>query len=363
MTGARLLRMASILLGAPVTNSTAIARSQRADDVDRRTLELWVAEEAGKRGLCLDEEYVARMVRIARKPPAVKTPRECRLAVVCCYFNPAGWQSLRANYLRFRRLIAEFDLPVFAAEVAYPGQDFPTPDAYMQIRAGRQNVMWQKERMINLLAESLPPDYEAIAWVDADMIFLDPEWGTRAVGALSRAPVVQLWNRCHSYNKKGSLNEVLHCVGENACRYLGGEPNCPGGAWAAQRSVFPIYDRHICGSGDATTLEGWTNLVNPKCLGKMNAAMQEDFRRWAEPAYAKVLGRIAVLPGDVVHMYHGKRANRQYVERWRPLIDGGFDPSQHICKDSNGLYAWTQEAPRQIVEWVANYFRQRQEDD
>lgn len=360
--GQRLLRIGGLLLGKPVTNGVAVARAALAEDADHATLAGWVMEEAEKRGVTLSPEYADRIVRLAaaRRPARRQSGR---LAVVTCHFNPAGYRRLRDNYLRFLHHIRWFGVPVFSAELAFDDQEFPTSDAFLRLRGGPENMMWQKERLINLLVERLPPEYSAVAWVDADVVFADPDWPQRTMQALSEFPVVQLWNSWYCCDAAAAFKERLTSVGRMAANYLTGKPCSPGGAWAARRAVFPLYDAHIVGSGDATSLEGWTDMARPTCLSRMNPAMQSHFKQWAIDAYRKVRGRIGSLEGDVLHMYHGKRANRQYVERWRPLIDGRFDPSQHICKDSNGLYAWTPEAPLPIVEWVANYFRQRQEDD
>jgi len=359
--GGRLLRIGSLLQRAKVDNAVAVTRAALADTTDDFTLASWIREEAEKRGHVLPLDMVARMIRIARKPTVPKEA-EGRLAVIACHFNPAGWQRPTDNYLRFLHEMRWWRLPLFTAEVAYAGQAFPTPDAWMHIKATDAHRLWQKERLLNLLVESLPACFTRVAWIDADVIFLDPRWPERLEELLRHHAVVQLWNRWHCPDATGAVCEVLTSVGPGGSRYDADRPISPGGAWAARRSVFPLYDRHIVGSGDAMALEGWMGLEKSQCMRRMNPAMAADFSAWAHQAHRKVRGRIGALPGDTVHMYHGTRANRQYVDRWGPVIDAGFDPVAHVKVDTNGLLAWTDDAPPQLVDWVRSYFHTRQED-
>lgn len=291
-----------------------------------------------------------------------RTPLPGDLAVVTCHWNPAGWQSLRRNYLRFLHEMKWWNIPTFAVEVAYDGQDFASDDAWIQVRGNDRNVIWQKERLINLAAERLPERFDKVAWIDADILLLDPQWESRLRNELELSPVVQLWNRWHCADRLGRVGEILECVGDLSQRYIRGELCSPGGAWAARREVFPLYDRHIVGSGDAMCMEAWVGMDKSRCLRRCTPAMAEDFSAWGEAAHAKVQGDIACLPGDAVHLYHGTRADRQYVDRWQPVIDAGFDPREHVEVDSSGLLAWTDAAPPELVEWVRGYFASRNED-
>ena len=293
--------------------------------------------------------------------PRVHLPGE--LAVVCVFWNPAGWHSLHRNYLRFLHEMRWWGVPTFNVEVAYDGQEFATPDAWLQIRGGDQNRLWQKERLINLAVERLPERFDKVAWIDADMVFLDPRWPERVCETLEHYPVVQCWQTWHCAGSLGQIESTKICVGHLGERYTSNVNCCPGGAWAARRTVWPLYDRHIVGSGDSMMVEGWTGHLAKRCLRMMNEPMARHFREWSANAYAKVQSQIACLPGDAMHLYHGRLQDRQYHARWYPVIDGGYDPATHVEVDENGLLAWTDEASPELVRWVANYFATRLEDD
>lgn len=285
-----------------------------------------------------------------------------RLALITCYYNWAGWQALRRNYLRFVRSCREWPVDLFVAEVALGTAPFLDQAAFLRLRAGPEHILWQKERLLNLLVERLPAEYDKIAWIDADVVFLDPYWTERVCAVLTRWPVVQLWRQWHCADAWGRVGEVLHCVGHRAARWLSQQSASPGGAWAARRDVFPLYDRHILGAGDATALAAWTRQIE-RFTWLMPPRLQTHFVRWAEDAYRKVQGQITHLPGDLVHFYHGTRANRRYLERWEILTAHNYDPTVHVTLDDQGLLCWTSAAPAGLRQGVAEYFLARQEDD
>ncbi len=360
MIGQRLLRIGSLLLRAPLRSGVAMARAAQADRVEDAVLESWIAEEAEKRGVSLPRRSVSRILAMAKR--AARTKRPGRLAVVCCHFNPANWSRPRDNYLRFLHSMEWHGVPVFNAEVAFPGQQFPTTDAFLQIHARDGQAIWQKERLINLLVEALPKDFTHIAWIDADILFLDRDWPSKTMAALAEYPVVQLWNHWHCCDEDGAVVQVLAGVGPMAERYMGAGVSSPGGAWAARRSIFPLYDKHIVGSGDAMCLEGWMGLEHSRCLGRMSEAMKRDYEPWAKTAWSKVGGNIGALKGEAFHLFHGTRQDRQYVDRWQPVINAGFDPVEHLRVADNGLLEWTDSAPDGLRAWVRRYFAARNED-
>ncbi len=278
--------------------------------------------------------------------------------ILTCYFNPLNFTALRQNYLRFLNDIAFFNVPVFSAEVSFDGS-FLT-DAFIKLKGTERNLLWQKERLLNLLAEKLPAKFTKVAWVDADVLFLDPNWIKQTSFVLDHYPVVQLWGNWYHCDKFGNLSTIYQHVGPMGNIYMtqGGHP---GGAWAAQRSVFPLYDQHILGGGDTVAIEAWAGMTNSYTIRTMGDAFRQHYLLWGEEAYRKVQGRIACLPGGAIHLYHGTRQNRNYAERWKILKEGHFSPETSI-KIVNGLWEFTDPSSR-LAELVHGYFAGRQEDD
>jgi hypothetical protein len=47
---------------------------------------------------------------------------------------------------------------------------------YKHIKVSTDSKVWVKENLINLGIKSLPDDWNFVAWVDADITFLNQNW-------------------------------------------------------------------------------------------------------------------------------------------------------------------------------------------
>ncbi|HEY7787756.1 MAG TPA: hypothetical protein VIF33_04460, partial [Casimicrobiaceae bacterium] len=115
--------------------------------------------------------------------------RQANLWGITCYFNPIGYQRRLQNYHLFRQHLT---IPLVAVELAY-GDDFDlgADDADVLIRLRGTDVLWQKERLLNLALAALPDHCEAVAWLDCDVVFDDDDWALRASRALERCSLLQ----------------------------------------------------------------------------------------------------------------------------------------------------------------------------
>ena len=108
------------------------------------------------------------------------------LWAITSYFNPCGYRRRLKNYHLFR---SRLGVPLVAVELAY-GESFELSpddaDIVIQVRAG--DVMWQKERLLNLAIQRVPDSAESIAWLDADIVFVENDWAARAVELLKNSP-------------------------------------------------------------------------------------------------------------------------------------------------------------------------------
>ena len=285
-----------------------------------------------------------------------------RLEVVTCYFNPCGYKRIRANYDHF---VSALRHPVRTIELAFDDDPFTIPGA-VQIRGTRErNQLWQKERLLNLIIRQT--DADAVAWIDADILFFDPGWFDRAMEALYRYPVVQLFSRIADTDAEGRMLEARpsFALVQNDPKYRG-QFGRPGGAWAARREIIEhgIYDQHVIGGGDSVMVATWLGRMSA-IHSQLGPTWAQRWERWSRPHTQAVQGRIGVLPGDCVHLYHGSRADRQYRERYEPLKAFCFDPETDVETDAAGLLAWTDYAlthKAPMVQHVKGYFASRRED-
>lgn len=263
------------------------------------------------------------------------------MAIITSYFNPELYPQLAANYRTFRGALGK--LPLFTGEIMFHGAP-PIGDGPVQLPGGPEHMLWQKERLLNLVVERLPARFDKVAWIDADILFRDAEWYDTTQRLLDLYPVVQLAETVVADGKRSATAAARG--GEQPCKW--------GYAWAARREVFPLYDGAIVGGGDLLSAMGW--LGRP-CHGLTRSrAWQDHYERWAAEAHRKVGGRIGCLPGEIFHLDHGSHTGRQYNERYR--LVAGLDPEQDLSIDASGLWTWQNE---KYAEAVRGFFQRRQD--
>src|SRR5687767_13303236 len=123
------------------------------------------------------------------------------LWAITSYFNPLKYRRRRENYRVFRDNLA---VPLVTVELSFNGKfQLGYDDAEILIQLHGGDVMWQKERMLNIALQSVPTDCESIAWVDCDVVFDSPEWAERARRALDRYALIHLYREIYNIPRNG----------------------------------------------------------------------------------------------------------------------------------------------------------------
>src|SRR5262249_8937595 len=116
------------------------------------------------------------------------------LWAITCYFNPIGYQRRLENYHTFRHHLA---VPLVTVELAFNGAfqlHSGDADILVQLRGG--DLLWPKERLLNLALKSLPGSCDKVAWLDCDVVFESDDWATRACQALDHVELLHLFHEC-----------------------------------------------------------------------------------------------------------------------------------------------------------------------
>lgn len=280
------------------------------------------------------------------------------LQVITCYFNPCGYENLRRNYTRFRD---NLNCDLVTVELSFDGSFF-VPDA-IQIRGTERNLLWQKERLLNVALEHLDPQCDKVAWIDADVLFLNPGWAEDAGRLLDHLPLVQLFEEIHDVDHRGRIGRRSYSWAKvNTDPRLKGKYGRPGLAWAARREILTdgFYDAHVLGGGDAAMLYAWTGVAKFPGVLPRDSAWESHYCDWAYPQFLKVQGNVGCVTGHAVHLFHGSWHNRKYTERYAVLNENDFNPLDDI-RIENGIWAWCSDKPK-LHRGVAEYFRGRKED-
>ena len=316
-------------------------------------------------------------------------PRRCRkqlpgkLWAVTTYFNPAGYRNKLNNHRRFRAELARVGVPLLAMELAFGAQRFSLrrTDADALVRLRGQDVLWQKERLLNLSLRHLPDDCDKVAWLDGDVLFVNPAWPEETSRLLEQHPVVQPYSHCvRLLRDEFSCDPLTLPFGMNERQLFYGmgfgvfakgrsrlkdyfTSGHTGFAWAARRSLLEkhgFYDANLFCHGDYDMASAMYQNLNYWSMEKFGPRGKAHVRRWARPFGADVKGRVAFVDGFLLHLWHGNLKDRLYDLH----VDGSrdFDPDHHLAVDAEtGLYRWTESTPERMRRWSADYYAVRKE--
>lgn len=288
------------------------------------------------------------------------------IGTVCCYFNPCHYENPKRNLDEFLRNYQGPDLHLI--ELSFDG-NFET-DAQIKIKGDpKRNLLWQKERLLNIAIKKLPKKYDKIAWIDTDVVFTNPLWHEKAEYMLENGfKVLQPFSWVSFLNENFETNRRYCTVSYafNSPKFVipkGMFPS-PGFAWVARRDALPnekLMEFHITGNGDSMMISAWMGSFSPESM-PINKEWSIYYLKEAAKYYDLVKGKIGYVPGELYHMFHGEWNNRKYNQRAQYLANHNYDPEFDIKIDEeNDLLKWSGNKP-ELEEVVANYFHERKED-
>jgi len=308
-------------------------------------------------------------------------PPDCGkdIACVCCYFNSCSYKSKLKNYRIFYEGIKRTGVKLLTVELVFGDDDFELSefDDVLQLRTGKENIMWQKERLLNIGIQKLIEEgYNKIAWLDADIVFENDGWVEDLSNALDKYPVVHGFELIKRIDGSGMVKDYY--LSSVKKYYEAGKLNVvkslSGGVWAAQAEVLgrvPLYDYGILGGGDSYLFfgcfyhnrEDWIDQIKREPLFKLSSKPFVDhYFRWAWIWGSLIKGRIAYLNHSIKLHHHGSFVNRQYAERHDILKKHNFNPEIDIKLGKNQVWEWASDKPGLHKE-VKDYFYDRREDD
>ncbi len=220
--------------------------------------------------------------------------------------------------------------------------------------------MWHKENLLNLVEKMVPEEYDAIAWIDADIWFQRLDWYDATREALEKYGVVQMFEKLVLTGQDGRPNGIVASAG-----YAGELDVCrtsPGFAWAARRSLWHsgggLYERAVIGGGDMLNAGAWLGK-SASDLAWLNYTGIEDrvngLRTWCHSEGG--CGGVSIV---AFHEWHGDRAQRRYVERHQMMKS--LDVETQIVRRDDGLLEFAKSVPETLCVQIQEYFASRTED-
>ena len=310
---------------------------------------------------------------------AVKYTPVDDFGIVTSYFNPCGFRGRAENFERFAEPIRAAGIPFVVVEATFGG-GVTLPPEHHSLRVEARDLMWQKERLLDLGTGWLPPHCTKVAWLDADVLFEEEGWAVATSELLETAMVVQPFATAVRLSR-GALepregDEVFESFASvfvnRPEQLLHGKYDLHGHtgfAWAARRDLVArhgLYDACIGGSADHVMAHAFAgDSETSRCITRMlgtGGRHLAHFRRWNRRLGPEAGGRLTFTPGRLVHLWHGTIENRRYAQRNKELRELAFDPNVDIRIGVTGCWEWASEKP-ELHAWARRYFSERKEDD
>src|SRR5205823_1867658 len=126
---------------------------------------------------------------------------------ITVYQNPFACPLRIANYRCFRRNLG---LPLLTIEHSQSDNyDLADDDADVLLRTGSSDILWQKERLLNVAHSKLPESVSIVVWVDSDIVFTNRTWYDQLQSKLRETPVVQCYSELVDLPEGADLNAAL----------------------------------------------------------------------------------------------------------------------------------------------------------
>lgn len=299
-----------------------------------------------------------------------------KLAVITSFFNPANYTNIKNNYTKFKKFILDSGADLFTAELVFDDNDFFTEESEfnLHIRGNSNNIMWQKERLLNLILKIIPKEYNNIAWIDCDVIFDNGGWVEETNSKLETFKILQLFEKGNFYDENNKINRVSYGIVKKLHTQKQKETidfhptrgGTPGLAWAIRRECLEnvgFIDNQIIGGGDAIIfLASIGKLYGQFIYDKMNYELLNNTLTWSNKFYSKIQNSIFFVSGNAYHLYHGTNLKRNYNHRMEYLTENNYNPETDVKLDINNLWAWNTDKPN-LHQKLYDYFFERDEDD
>lgn len=293
-------------------------------------------------------------------------PRQDPLYVILPYFNFCGFKKRRELFIEFVHRYQGLKLVV--VEALGPAE-LGSLSVWKHIKFSSDSKVWLKENLINMGVATLPRDWKYMAWIDADIEFLNKNWVRDTIHQLQTADVVQLWRSAVNLGPEGETIKVDKSFGY---MFVGsGTKWTPtdkygfwhsGYAWACTRRAYDVtgglIDWAILGSGDRHMAMCLAGLGMESAPGNIH----ENYKILLKLYESRVKKfKVSWVDGTIIHYWHGAFADRRYRERWDILTKNNFDPFEDIGFMSNGLVQLSTRG-RRFEKFLEEYFVGRKED-
>jgi len=297
-------------------------------------------------------------------------------AVLMVFYNPVGFKRILKNILYIMKILKEKKIPCYVVECVFNDAKPQVTGADLVVHSN--SLMFYKEQLFNKLETIVPEQYTKIVTLDGDIMFDAPDWLDQVSIALDKYDIIQPYDRAcwltpdnkrigsWKYGYAYALKEQITITKNNVNSYH------PGFAWAFKRKIFQdvggFFPKAVIGSGDGifsfNFLKGgipsyWKTMMT---LGRKNIfdIILEDWPAYHDN-FKRVNPKVGYIKIRAMHLFHGLRANRQYVSRYAysPVKVNGNTWDEIFATNKDGLTEFIDPSMRNSL---FKYFKTRNED-
>jgi hypothetical protein len=315
------------------------------------------------------------------------------LHAIVAYSNPCGFRRRTELMRQFLQRMEETEtrsiygtrLRTYVVELVYGDAEWEVTDSnnprHLQLRLpADEPLLWMNENLVNIgIAELLPVDWKVVAWIDWDLEFDNWHWVEDCMLLLDNGDppardgsgfdILQLFSHCVDMDVDESAVQIHTSLGYQA---VNGVECSPGGvnfghtgyAWACTRAAYEklgrLFDKCILGNGD--TVIAFSVMESAK--SPISLSSTRGYLDTVDSYRSKAKGmRLGYVPGVLRRYFHGRKASRRHMDRWKILTRGKYDPCKHVYYDEYGLIRATHDFPVEMAVKIREYFFSRKEDE
>lgn len=327
------------------------------------------------------------------------------LKVITMVSNPERFKTRYNLYRRFEKHMEDSGVDLITVEIQQGQRPFAVTDNinpnHLQLRTYHQ--LWHKENALNIAAAHLYkryPDWQYMAWIDADVMFYNHGWAQEALSMLQKYAIVQLWSSatdldsamnpiktvrsfgwCYHESLKGS--DTVSVIVNGKREYNKGIPDWKayaaqvkpfwhsGYAWAIRRETYEdlggpydggLFEVGILGSGDHHMALAFIGDVERSLPASVTGRYRDMLMEYQTRCEKHLKRNIGFIDGGIAHYWHGSKENRGYRNRWNILSENNYCPLLDLKRDQNGLFMLNDRNIR-LRDEIRIYFESRNEDE
>ncbi len=297
--------------------------------------------------------------------------------VVTMISNPARYESRYNLYFEFAKRMQDEEVNFWTIEVQLGDRPFCVTDhgnpRHIQLR--HWSELWHKENALNIAISRLPPDWETVAWLDADIEFHRRDWVEETLHQLQVYQIVQMFETAVDLGPTGQAIAVhksfmSQYIQKGACfpetNYQSWHP---GFCWAARREAIDgiggLFDRAILGAGDRHMALSFVGKAEKSFHPDTTSDYQRSIMLYQERCHTSIRKDVGCVNGTVIHYWHGKKRDRRYHDRWQILVKNKYIPWHDVKHNSYGILELHDDFSDRHVrlrDEIRAYMRARQED-